>query len=396
MGGKKRLILGVVLLILLAAANRLWFILELPLMAEEIEMLHRFIVPGWQAALTDYSSPHNHVLHSLLARISMALPLPDVLALRVTALLASLASALIVFRMVLREQSARFAFFAAAVWMGSLGALYSGSVARGHALVAFFALTAYYAYLRIDNGAPGTAKWSAVFVLACALGFLTVPTFVLPFIAITLTVITQYLLTRKRELALRHGINLGLAVALAVVFYLPVLLNNPITALTDNFVIREYDLANFTLAGVADHARSVLSAMDALIAGLFIPFAFIAIWLQREWKGPFMSQAVIMVLVSFGYVGLAGKLPPPQTLVFVVPFIIMAVAEGLHNGYHQVSQRYRKAMMVLLALLPVLVLINSNRALYGTLTSQQGGNGVPNEQPAPLPTSEDPIPHKTE
>jgi 4-amino-4-deoxy-L-arabinose transferase-like glycosyltransferase len=395
MGGKKRLIFGVIVLLVLAAANRIWFMLHLPLLAEEMETLQRFVAPGWKAALTDYSSPHNHVLHSLLARICSGLPFDEVISLRLTSLLASLGSALIVFRMVLREQSARFAFFSAGVWMATLGGIFSGSVGRGHSLVAFFALMAYYAYLRLEAGAQGTAKWSAVFVVACALGFLSVPTFILPFAALVISVTGHYRLHRNKQMLVRHGINLSLAVMLGLILYLPILLNNPITALTDNVILREYDLANFTFAGVTDHARAVLSAIDTLVAGLFIPFAFIAIWLQREWLGPFMSHAVILVLVSLAYVGLAGKLPPAHTLVFIVPFIVMAVSEGLYNGYQQVSQRYRKGMMVLIALLPILVLINGNKAMQAKL-GPQNASGVSGMESTPLPASEDPSSPATE
>lgn len=42
----------------------------------------------------------------------------------------------------------------------------------------------------------------------------------------------------------------------------------------------------------------------------------------------------------------------------------MAVSEGLYNGYGQVSQLYKKGMMVLIALLPTLVIVNSNKAMY--------------------------------
>lgn len=396
MGGKKRLVFGVLVLVLLASANRVWYMLNLPLLSEELESLQRFVLPGWQAALTDYSSARNHVLHSLMTKVLIGFSVPDVMAIRIPALLASVASAVIVFLMVLRGQSARFGFFSAGVWMASLGGLFSGSVGRGHALVAFFAVTAYYAYLRLEDGSARPALWSTMFVASCALGFLSVPTFVLPYATFVVSVTVHYRLHRDRLLLRRHGINLALAALAGLVLYLPILLNNPVTALTDNVIIREYDLANFTFAGVTAHARAVLSSIDALVAGLFIPLAFIAIWLQQDWKGPFMSQAVIMVLVSLAYVGLAGKLPPAQTLVFMVPFIIMAVSEGLHNGYQQVSQRYRKGMMVLIALLPILVLINSNRALYGSMTQTVNAAVSSGTDAPPLPRTEDPLPESEE
>lgn len=386
MGGKKRLVFGVIVLILLAAANRLWFIFNLPLTSGETESLNLFIIPGVGNALTNYSSAHNHVLLSVLASLFSA----NGAIVRMLAMVASLASALVVFRLVLREQSARFAFFSAGVWMASLGGLVSGSFGRAHAFVAFFALTAYYAYIQLQNGDTGRVKWSAVFVLSSALGFWAVPTFVLPFLAIGLTSLIHYMLNRDHGLFVKNVTVLFLSILAGILLYLPILLNNPITALTDNWLIREHDLGNFTLSQVAAHARTVLANMDALIAALFIPFAFIAIWLQREWNGNFMSQAVIMVIVTLGYVGLAGKLPPADTLVFMVPFIIMAVSEGLHNGYHQVSQRFRKALMVLIALLPILVLINGNKGMYRHFNtgpvevSIPATESSPNSEPAPL------------
>jgi D-alanyl-lipoteichoic acid acyltransferase DltB (MBOAT superfamily) len=110
----------------------------------------------------------------------------------------------------------------------------------------------------------------------------------------------------------------------------------------------------------------VLTFFDPLVAALFIPLAGIAIWLQKGWKGGFMTQALLMFAVSFAYVGFSGTIPPAHTLVFLTPFVIMAVSEGLYNGYTQVSQIYRKGMMVLIALLPILVLVNSNRTMYRT------------------------------
>jgi len=363
-GGKKRIGLGLGLLLAVAFANRAWFMAQMPLSADELFSLEHFIRPGLKVALTDYSSPNNHVLNSLLSALALLFPVSESIAIRITALVASLASALVMFRMVLGFQSARFAFFSAGVWMASLGALYYGSVSRGHALVAFFALTAYYALRKLLSGTPAQVKWSAVFVVSSALGFLAVPTFLLPFLGLMLTMLVHWLMRKDMVLMKINLINTALSIAAALLLYIPVLRNNQITALTDNWLIRDHDLANFSLARIYAHTQETLTYFDPLVVALFIPLAAIAIWLQKEWKGGFMSQALLMLAVSLAYVAFSGIIPPSRTLVFMAPFIIMAVSEGLFNGYHQVSQRYRKGMMVLIALLPILVLVNSNKAMY--------------------------------
>lgn len=360
------MVAGLVLLMAVALANRLWYIIELPYTADELFSMEHFIAPGLATILSDYSSPSNHVLNSVLSAIMLKLPLPEALAFRLTALLAMLASALVLFRLVLAAQSARFAFFAAGVWMASLSALYFGSVSRGHALVALFALTSFYAYRKVMDDAAPTVRWSAVFIVSSGLGFLAVPTFLLPFLALMLSMVVTYLMHREQMKLQINLLNSALGAALGVLLYVPILLNNKITALTDNWLIREYDLGNYTLLGIADHLRETLTYFDPLVAALFIPMAIIAIWLQKDWKGGFMSQALLMVAVSFAYVGFSGKLPPSRVLTFLTPFVIMAVAEGLHNAFIQVSQIYRKGLMVLIALLPVLVLVNSNKAMYRT------------------------------
>jgi hypothetical protein len=174
------------------------------------------------------------------------------------------------------------------------------------------------------------------------------------------------LMHRDRMRLQTNLINAAFGAALGVLLYVPVLLNNKITALTDNWLIREYDLGNFTFSGITEHLHETLTYFDPLVAALFIPMAIIAIWLQKDWKGVFMSQALLMLAVSFAYVGFSGKLPPSRVLTFLTPFVIMAVSEGLYNAFIQISQRYRKGLMVLIALLPLLVLINSNKAMYRT------------------------------
>jgi hypothetical protein len=403
-GGKKRIGLGIALLLLVALANRLWFIVMMPLTPEELYSQQHFIGPGLLTAITSYASPNNHVLNSVLSSLMVHLPLSDAFALRTVAMLASLASGVVVFFLVLQAQSARFAFFSAGIWMASLSALYYGAVGRGHALVALFALLAYHAMQQLLNDTPHRLRWSAVFIVASGLGFWAVPTFLLPFSGLVLCMIVHQLMHRDKAKFTLNVINTLLATLLAGVLYLPILLNNRIVALTDHWMMREYDLGNFTLARIVDHAQEVLTFFDPLVAALFIPLAGIAIWLQKGWKGGFMTQALLMFAVSFAYVGFSGTIPPAHTLVFLTPFVIMAVSEGLYNGYTQVSQIYRKGMMVLIALLPILVLVNSNRTMYRTNlhpATQESAAMAPTGEGAAagsstLPTQQQPLSTDTE
>jgi len=371
MGGKKKLIFGVVLLLLVAAANRLWFILDLPVTDIETEMLNGL------------SSSSGQLLITLLAKLLTAIGLSELMALRSLALAASLGSALMLFAIVLREHSARFAFFSAGVWAASLGGIVTGVVGTGHSLVVLFSLVAFYALMQMRDTDRSGMAWRMVVRVSCALGFLSSPAFLIPFLGIFVGE-AFYQLRRQegmRFLLRASGLLSGAAAGIVLLWLF--------SGRSFNWLPRGIDLGGLSVRALGDHTQLVLANIDPLVVGIFIPMAIVALMRRRDWRGGLMAQAVIMVLVSIGYVAVSGSLPAAHKLVFLVPFVVMAVSEGLFNGYHQVSQLFRRGMMVLIALLPVLVLINGNRAVKDTI-------GQSSVESAPLPPEIDPLSHDTE
>lgn len=371
MGGKKKLIFGVVLLMLIAAANRLWFMLNLPATAIEAELIG------------ELGGPSSQFLISLIAKMLAGIGLSELMAVRTVAMAASLASALVLFRMVLREHSARFAFFSAGVWVASLGGIVSGVIGSGHSLVVFFTLTAFYALMRMRDTEGREMAWRMAVRISCALGFLSSPMFLIPFAGIFVGE-AFYQLRRQegmRFLLRASGLLSGAAAGVLLLWLL--------SGTEFYWLPRGIDLGGLTVAGLGDHTQLVLANIDPLVVGIFIPMVIVALLRRKDWRGGFMAQAVIMVLVSIGYVAVSGSLPAAHKLVFLVPFVVMAVSEGLFNGYHQVSQLFRRGMMVLIVLLPVLVLVNGNRAMKDTV-------GPSSSESAPLPTIESPSLQETE
>jgi hypothetical protein len=366
MGGKKKLIFGVLLLLMVAAANRLWFMLNLPATAIEADLI------------AGLSRPSGHLLFSLFAKMFVGIGLSDLMAVRSVALVASLASALVLFAMVLREHSARFAFFSAGVWIASLGGIVSGFVGSGHSLVVLFTLSAFYALMRMRDTEGREMAWRMAVRISCALGFLSSPMFLIPFVGIFVGE-AFYQLRRQegmRFLLRASGLLSGAAAGILLLWFF--------SGRDFYWLPRGIDLGGLSVRALGDHTQLVLANIDPLVVGIFIPMAIVALMRRRDWRGGLMAQAVIMVLVSIGYVAVSGSLPAAHKLVFLVPFVVMAVSEGLFNGYHQVSQLFRRGMMVLIALLPVLVLVNGNRAVKDAV-------GLSSTESAPLPPEIDPI-----
>ncbi len=371
MGGKKKLIFGILLLMLVAAANRLWFILDLPATAIEAELI------------ADLGQTPNQLLISFVAKLLTGIGMSDLMAVRTVALWASLASALVLFGIVLREHSARFAFFSAGVWVASLGGIVAGVVGTGHSLVVLFALTAFFALMQMRDTDRSDMAWRMVVRISCALGFLSSPTFLIPFLGIFVGE-AFYQLRRQegmRFLLRASGLLSGAVAGIILVWFF--------SGRSFSWLTPGINLGGLSVRALGDHTQLVLANIDPLVVGIFIPMAIVAPMRKRDWRGGLMAQAVIMVLVSIGYVAVSGSLPAAHKLVFLVPFVVMAVSEGLFNGYHQVSQLFRRGMMVLIALLPVLVLVNGNRAVKDAV-------GLSSTESAPLPPEIDPLPQELE
>ncbi len=130
----KRLVL---IILFVGIALRTWMLLQ-PITAQEAFMwVHYGMRPALEI-ISDMSHPENQVLHTLLAKWSMGIFGSDLIALRLPAFLASIAS-MPLFYLFVRSMFNRYiALIALAMVAGSGGLIEYGALANGQAIVWFF------------------------------------------------------------------------------------------------------------------------------------------------------------------------------------------------------------------------------------------------------------------
>ncbi len=127
----------VVLLLLAGIGMRAWMLFE-PITAQEAFMWVYYGVRPALEIISDMSHPENQILHTLLAKWSMALFGADLISLRLPAFLASVAS-MPLFYLFVRSMFNRYiALIALAMVAGSGGLIEYGALANGQAIVWFF------------------------------------------------------------------------------------------------------------------------------------------------------------------------------------------------------------------------------------------------------------------
>lgn len=166
--------LGALALIMLGI--RLWY-LQQPLRYDEAMTFNLYASPPWHIGLASYTSPNNHLLNTLLVRISMLIAGNREWALRLPALLSGLllVGAVYVYARLMYSRTAALA--AMAVLSVALPFVDMSTNARGYAIVALCAVVTQIGTLLVLR--RGLWLAGACNALAIGLGLIAVPVAVL-------------------------------------------------------------------------------------------------------------------------------------------------------------------------------------------------------------------------
>ncbi len=275
---------GLVVVVGIALAGRN---LAATVRVDEANTVLRFASQSPWTVLSDYSSPNNHLLHTLLVYVAHQLGGWEVAALRVPAFLAATLVLPAVWLFVRREHGRFAASLAAALVATSPLFLEYAANARGHMLMTLFFLLSLLCAQRLLH--QPDAKWTwPLFSLCIALGFFTVPFMAYP----TAVTVAWMLVVRWRQagaaamppFAARTALWLGAALALALVLYAPVLVVSGWGSVFDSRHIQEAQVS--WLDG-----RRLLQLAWNLSA---------AAWGNWHAAAPIWAQAALAMMVAVG------------------------------------------------------------------------------------------------
>lgn len=285
------------------------------------------------AALTDYSAPNNHILHSILVHLSTDIFGPSPWAIRMPSFVFGVVLVIAVHWWISSAVSEEAALMAAALTTGSFFLIQYSTIARGYTMlaVAFVVLLELSRRIIVHGGTR--RRWTA-WVAVAVLGMATVPVFAYPFALVTTWIAFSILFDRAADS--RAKLSLALASSIAavslgsLVVYLPAALTSGAAAIVDNDFIQPIARSHL-FDGWKRLWISLLGlfAEDDWIALLYPPLVGVAMIDTRSAFGRPITPAVGL-LGMMAIMAIQAVSPPARVFLFGWPLVFGLVGAGTH------------------------------------------------------------------
>ena len=261
----------------IAIALRLAY-LNQPMRYDESVTYLYFATLPWEQALSTYTYPNNHLLHTALVKGAITVFGSDPWAIRLPALLAGILVVPTTYAVARAMYGGPAALLATAI-VGSSGilTLYATN-ARGYSLMVLAFLLLLLVAVRIQRGAA-RSEWIAFAVIG-AIGLWTIPVMLFPLGAVSLWLAIWAILKGETPELRRLGTALLIAFALAVLAYTPVISREGIAAVMRNRFVAPQGWVVFLdqlPATLRDALRSWGLGFPPIVSVLLLGCAFAAL-----------------------------------------------------------------------------------------------------------------------
>lgn len=315
-------------IVVVAAIVRILF-LDVPLRYDEATTYNNFVSKPLHVALANYATPNNHVLHTLLAKLSVAVFGNGEWAIRLPALLAGIALVPATFALARTFYGRAAALLAAALVASSSTLVEYSTSARGYTLVALVTVLAFLAAARAVER-DGVGAWAAVAVLG-ALGLYAVPVMLYALGGALLWILVSGVVAGRpaRPLLGRLGVTALVTAVLTLLLYSPVYAASGVRSVTANEFVEPQswsELVDLFPGHLGDTVETwtrdlPLAASVVLAVGLLVGIV------RTPWIGRFPVPTLVAV-AAWSLLVLAAQRVVPYTRVwlFLVPLAAATIA----------------------------------------------------------------------
>jgi hypothetical protein len=314
---------------LVAAVVRLEFLFQPMRYDESVTYVHYASQP-WYIALTTYTAPNNHVLHSLAVHASTGLFGGEPWAIRLPALIAGILlvpSAYVLGRVLYGKHAG---LVGTGLVAGSSVIVEYSTNARGYTMVALVFVLMLALATRLATS-WNLGEWLTLSVLA-AIGIFTVPVMVYGLGAVAVWLVLSFPAAERRALATRRLLPfVAVALALSAALYAPLVATSGIGSLVGNqfvealpwgtFADRLPDALSATWQGWTRDVPLVLEAV--LLAGFGIALVAHSRVSRFRW-----SPAVAALMWIAPVVALQRVVPFERVWLFLLPLFLLTAAAG--------------------------------------------------------------------
>jgi hypothetical protein len=327
-------------------------------------------------AITDYSAPNNHILHTVLVNISTTLFGMDPWAIRLPAFLFGVGLIIAVDWWIASATGKRAAgLLAAAFVAGSSMLIEYSTIARGYTMVA----VGYVVLLEIGRRllqAPSLRLWVGWVAVSTA-GLITVPVFIFPLATVGVwVVLTAFLRQRREGLFGQLALSLLLIGVLTVLAYVPAAIATGVEAIVANPFVRSLswsEMPDEWFRLTTRLARMVWR--DGIVAIVYSILFIVAIARNRRIFGSPLTPAI--GLLGPLALALGRQVAPPQRVwLFGWPLVLGMAGAALAFLLDRFLPRLAGSRLTI-PVLAVLLASTMGLATLATEEVQKSGEGGP-------------------
>jgi hypothetical protein len=312
-----------------------------------------------------YPLPNNHVLHTLLVRVSVEILGSHPVAIRLPSLLAGACVVPMSFYLARRIIGNRSGLLTSALVTVFPYLVLYDTMARGYSLVVLLSLCLAILGLWFCQN-PSTAVCFLISFVTAS-GFFTMPSFLFPAAGLSAWIVVVLVIRRQKPLwIVRHFMMpcLLMTATLTALFYTPtIIVNNGIHTLIANRFVESLSWPEFSnrLPGhlvdtVGQFSRNVPPVVIGLIL-LLMGSGLYFLAHKRQW-------VALLLIPALGLGGAAVLLtkhviPFDRTWIYVLPFTFIFVDAGL-AGLLKCPELYKRSVLLILVASSGLMLMNRN------------------------------------
>jgi hypothetical protein len=316
-----------------------------------------------------YPIPNNHVLHSILAKLSILIWGSHPESIRLPAFLAGIASIPLMFclcRELLQGRSGLFASASIAVFPYLI--LYSTN-ARGYSIIVFLSLALMLVGVRFSK--RPSVEASAILSSIAALGLMTIPSMAFPIAGIYLCLFGAYLLNgNSLDRVLREFVfpSAIMTAAFGAILYSPVVLvTNGLQSLVSNEFVQAqpsevfFNQVNGHFTEVmADYTRDIPTAL-LIFGSILVVLGMYSAAIQHHWA-IFLLLPSLLAASAVLFV-VKHAIPYPRTWIYMIPAVLIVADVGWTYCIGKLSKPFRIAAvnsMLLAGAVYAVFLISTN------------------------------------
>jgi 4-amino-4-deoxy-L-arabinose transferase-like glycosyltransferase len=349
-----------------------------PMRYDESVTYMYFVRLPWSEAVSTYTYPNNHVLHTLLVKAFATVFGASPWALRMPAFIAGSLVIPATYLMARELYGSKAALIATALvaTSGTL-VLYSAN-ARGYSLVVLAFVVLVLIAIRLIDGAAARRKHWVLFAFISALALWTIPVALYPLGAVALWFAATRLVQRSPRDLVPLAVAIAGAGAMSLLLYSPIIGSHGIGALADNRFVASSGWRRFLAelpVTLGEAARSwtlgVPRAVSLILAGCLV----VALLRHRTLPRHSASLPIAAIVWSASLLAIMHRAPFPRVWLWMAPLAAcLAGAGAVHLGERWLrTRRLVEARAGIVAIVLALGLASSVVTSFAVLLSRDTG-----------------------